>query len=68
MPQVFSLRQRYKSLLENMMDFFEYSGKLLNEHLTQIIDSRLKLEDIREITIDGFKVAKGFTLRPVEGQ
>jgi hypothetical protein len=62
MPQVDSLRQRYKSLLENFMDFYKYSQKLLEDHMTEGGDARLKPSDVKEIDLDGFKVANGFKL------
>ena len=44
------------------MDFFKYSQKLLQDHTTEGGDARLKPADMKEIDLDGFKVAKGFKL------
>ena len=60
-----ALSQRYKSLLENFMEFYEHSKKLLEEHMKE--DSRLKPSDVIDIKEDDFKVAKNFELIPVEG-
>ena len=62
------MKERYKSLLENSMEFFSHSREVLMEHMSKGNEAKLKKDDVAEIGLGHFKVARGFQLMAIEDQ